>query len=227
MAKENILIVDDEEDVLELVQFNLEKDGYKTETAVSGEEALKKAKAKRPDLIILDLMLPGIDGLEVCKKLKSDTKTEGIPVIMLTAKSEEADIITGLELGAQDYITKPFSPKVLIARVRRILQKSIVHDLKKTPVKIHELIIDPARHEVLIKNKPVELTFTEFSILYTLAKRPGLVFTRYQIVDSIRGEDYLVTDRAIDVQIVSLRKKLGPCGKYIETVRGIGYKFKD
>ena len=227
MPKENILIVDDEEDVLELLRFNLEKDGYKTETAVSGEEALKKAKAKRPDLIILDLMLPGIDGLEVCKKLKSDTKTENIPVIMLTAKSEESDIITGLELGAQDYITKPFSPKVLIARVRRILQKTIAHDLEKAPVKIHELVIDSARHEVLIKNKPVELTFTEFSILYKLAKRPGMVFTRYQIVDSIRGEDYLVTDRAIDVQIVSLRKKLGPCGKYIETVRGIGYKFKD
>jgi len=227
MAKENILIVDDEEDVLELVRFNLEKNGYKTETAVSGEEALKKAKAKRPDLIILDLMLPGIDGLEVCKNLKSDTKTENIPVIMLTARSEETDIVTGLELGAQDYITKPFSPKILIARVRRILQKTIIHDLEKTPIKIQELIIDPARHEVLVKNKPVELTFTEFGILYTLAKRPGLVFTRYQIVDSIRGEDYLVTDRAIDVQIVSLRKKLGPCGKYIETVRGVGYKFKD
>ncbi|MGD0785531.1 MAG: response regulator [Sedimentisphaerales bacterium] len=227
MAKENILIVDDEEDVLELVRFNLEKNGYKTETATSGEDALAKAKSKLPDLIILDLMLPGIDGLEVCKKLKSEAKTENIPVIMLTAKSEESDIITGLELGAQDYITKPFSPKVLVARVRRNLQKIIAHDLEKTPVKIHELIIDPARHEVLIKNKPVELTFTEFSILYTLAKRPGLVFTRYQIVDSIRGEDYLVTDRAIDVQIVSLRKKLGPIGKYIETVRGIGYKFKD
>jgi two-component system alkaline phosphatase synthesis response regulator PhoP len=227
MAKENILIVDDEEDVLELLRFNLEKNGYKIDTAISGEEALTKARAKLPDLIILDLMLPGIDGLEVCKKLKSDTKTEGIPVIMLTAKSEESDIVTGLELGAQDYITKPFSPKVLIARVRRILQKNIAHDLEKTPVKIHELTIDPARHEVLIKNKPVELTFTEFSILYTLAKRPGMVFTRYQIVDSIRGEDYLVTDRAIDVQIVSLRKKLGSCGKYIETVRGIGYKFKD
>ncbi len=227
MAKENILIVDDEEDVLELLRFNLEKNGYKIDTAISGEEALTKARAKLPALIILDLMLPGIDGLEVCKKLKSDSKTESIPIIMLTAKSEETDIVTGLELGAQDYITKPFSPKVLIARVRRILQKNLVRDLEKTPVKIHELIIDSARHEVLIKNKPVELTFTEFSILYTLAKRPGMVFTRYQIVDSIRGQDYLVTDRAIDVQIVSLRKKLGPCGKYIETVRGIGYKFKD
>lgn len=227
MAKENILIVDDEEDVLELVRFNLEKDGYKIYTAVSGEEALEKARAKLPDLIILDLMLPGIDGLEVCKKLKNDNKTQNIPVIMLTAKSEEADIVTGLEIGAQDYITKPFSPKVLVARVKRNLQRVTAHDLEKSPVKIHELTIDPARHEVLIKNKPVELTFTEFNILYTLAKRPGLVFTRYQIVDAIRGQDYLVTDRAIDVQIVSLRKKLGSIGKYIETVRGIGYKFKD
>lgn len=227
MAKENILLVDDEEDVLELVRFNLEKDGYKIETAVSGEEAIEKARTKLPDLIILDLMLPGIDGLEVCKKLKTDSKTQNIPVIMLTAKSEDSDIITGLEIGAQDYITKPFSPKVLVARVRRNLQTVSAQDLQKAAVKIHELSIDPARHEVLVKNKPVELTFTEFGILYTLAKRPGLVFTRYQIVDSIRGQDYLVTDRAIDVQIVSLRKKLGSIGKYIETVRGIGYKFKD
>jgi two-component system, OmpR family, alkaline phosphatase synthesis response regulator PhoP len=227
MPKENILIVDDEEDVLELVRFNLEKNGYKVETATSGEEAFAKARAKLPDLILLDLMLPGIDGLEVCKKLKGDTKTESIPVIMLTAKGEEIDIVTGLELGAEDYVTKPFSPKVLVARVRRILQRVAARDSEKTPVKIHELIMDPARREVLIKNKPVELTFTEFNILYTLAKRPGMVFTRYQIVDAIRGEDYLVTDRAIDVQIVSLRKKLGPTGKYIETVRSVGYRFKD
>ncbi|OHB57233.1 MAG: DNA-binding response regulator [Planctomycetes bacterium GWF2_42_9] len=227
MPKEKILIVDDEEDVLELVRFNLEKDGYKSETASSGEEAITAAKSKLPDLVILDLMLPGIDGLEVCKKLKSDSKTENIPIIMLTAKGEESDIITGLELGADDYITKPFSPKVLTARVRRILQRHITRNLENAPVKINDISIDPARHEVLVKNKVVELTFTEFSLLYTLARRPGVVFTRYQIVDAIRGQDYLVTDRAIDVQIVSLRKKLGAAGKYIETVRGIGYKFKD
>ena len=227
MAKENILIVDDEEDVLELIRYNLDKNGYNTETAITGEEALTKARAKLPDLVILDLMLPGIDGLEVCKKLKSDTKTEHIPVIMLTAKGEEADIVTGLELGADDYVTKPFSPKVLIARVRRILHRTIARDLEKAPVKIHELTIDPARRQVLIKNKPVDLTFTEFNILYALAKRPGLVFTRYQIVDALHGDDYLVTDRAVDVQIVGLRKKLGSCSKYIETVRGVGYRFKD
>jgi two-component system phosphate regulon response regulator PhoB len=227
MARENILIVDDEEDVLELVRYNLDKEGYKVEMATSGEEALAKAKAKLPNLIVLDLMLPGIDGLSVCKKLKSDSKTGSIPVVMLTAKGEETDIVTGLELGADDYITKPFSPKVLVARVRRILQKVVARDLEKTPVKIHELTIDPARREVLIKNKPVDLTFTEFNILYALSKKPGLVFTRYQIVDTIHGEDYLVTDRAIDVQMVSLRKKLGQCGEYIETVRGVGYRFRD
>lgn len=227
MPKENILIVDDEEDVLELVRYNLDKNGYRIGTATTGEDALAKARAKLPDLIILDLMLPGIDGLEVCKKLKSDTKTQNIPIIMLTAKGEEADIVTGLELGADDYVAKPFSPKVLVARIRRILHRTIARDLDKAPVKIHELTIDPARRQVLIKNKPADLTFTEFNILYTLAKRPGLVFTRYQIVDALHGDDYLVTDRAVDVQIVGLRKKLGPCSKYIETVRGVGYRFKD
>jgi len=227
MVKESILIVDDEEDVLELVRYNLDKNGYNTETATTGEEALAKARAKLPDLVILDLMLPGIDGLGVCKKLKSDAKTEHIPIIMLTAKGEEIDIVTGLELGADDYVTKPFSPKVLVARVRKILHRAIARDLEKAPVKIYELTIDPARREVLIKNKPVELTFTEFNILYVLVKRPGLVFTRYQIVDALHGDDYLVTDRAVDVQIVGLRKKLGPCSKYIETVRGVGYRFKD
>jgi two-component system, OmpR family, alkaline phosphatase synthesis response regulator PhoP len=227
MPKERILIVDDEEDVLELVRYNLDKEGYKVETAITGEQALAKARTKLPDLIILDLMLPGIDGLDVCKKLKSDSKTQNVPIIMLTAKSEESDIVAGLELGADDYVTKPFSPKVLIARVRRALQRPITRDLEKNTVRADEMTIDPSRREVLIKNKPVELTFTEFNILYTLAKRPGQVFTRYQIVDAIHGEDYLVTDRAIDVQIVSLRKKLGTYEKYIETVRGVGYRLKD
>jgi two-component system alkaline phosphatase synthesis response regulator PhoP len=227
MANERILIVDDEEDVLELVRYHLDKNGYKVDTAASGEEAISEARKKSPDLIILDLMLPGIDGLEVCKKLKSDLKTEPIPIIMLTAKGEESDIVTGLELGAEDYLTKPFSPKVLIARIRRILHRSVSRDLDKPPIKIHDLIIDPGRREVLVKGKQVNLSYTEFNILYILAKRPGLVFTRYQIIDAIHGNDYLVTDRAVDVQIVSLRKKLASCGRYIETVRGVGYRFKD
>ena len=227
MAREKILIVDDEEDVLELVRYNLAKNGYTVTGAATGEEALRKVRSKTPDLMILDLMLPGVDGLNVCKQLKADPKTEHIPIIMLTAKGEEADIVTGLELGADDYVTKPFSPKVLIARVRRSLQRTVARDSKKAPVKVHELTIDPARRQVLIADKPIELTYTEFNILHALARRPGMVFTRYQIVDAVHGDDYLVTDRAVDVQMVGLRKKLGPCGQYIETVRGVGYRFKE
>ncbi|HUV62499.1 MAG TPA: response regulator transcription factor [Sedimentisphaerales bacterium] len=227
MANESILVVDDEEDVLELVRYNLDRSGYHVETATSGEEALAKARRKLPDLVILDLMLPGMDGLDVCKKLKNDAKTEGLPIIVLTAKSEESDIVTGLELGADDYVTKPFSPKVLIARVRRILRRAVSRDMEKSPIRIRDLVMDPGRREVLAKGKHVNLTFTEFNILYALARRPGLVLTRYQIVDAVHGDDYPVTDRAIDVQIVSLRKKLGSCGSYIETVRSVGYRFKD
>jgi len=227
MANENILVVDDEEDVLELVRYNLDRSGYRVETASSGEEALAKARRKLPDLVILDLMLPGMDGLEVCKRLKNNVKTEGLPIIVLTAKGEETDVVTGLELGADDYVTKPFSPKVLIARVRRILRRAVSRDMEKPPIRIGDLVMDPGRREVLVKGKRVNLTFTEFNILYALAKRPGMVFTRYQIVDAVHGDDYPVTDRAVDVQIVSLRKKLGSCGNYIETVRGVGYRFKD
>jgi two-component system phosphate regulon response regulator PhoB len=209
------------------VELNIAREGYRVLTCGTGEQALKLAGSKLPSLVILDLMLPGIDGLEVCKKLKSDPKTENIPIVMLTAKGEESDIVTGLELGADDYITKPFSGKVLVARVRRILRRMVTAADDKAVLKVQDLTIDPSRREVLIEGKPVQLTFTEFNILHILAKRPGLVFTRYQIVDAIRGSDYLVTDRAVDVQIVSLRKKLGRYGEYIETVRGVGYRFKD
>jgi two-component system phosphate regulon response regulator PhoB len=227
VVRGSILAVDDEEDVLELVRYNFNKEGFKVETATTGEEALKKAKANPPNAILLDRMLPGIDGIEVCRQLKADSKTSSIPIIMLTAKGEESDVVSGLEVGADDYVTKPFSPKVLIARVRRILYRQTAAKQENTPVKIHDLSIDPARYEVKLKNKPIELTFTEFMILYTLARKPGLVLSRYNIVDAIRGSNYVVTDRAVDVQIVSLRRKLGQFGKYIETVRGVGYRFKD
>jgi two-component system phosphate regulon response regulator PhoB len=227
MDKPTILVVDDEEDIVELVELNIAREGYRVLACGTGEQALKLAGSKLPSLVILDLMLPGIDGLEVCKKLKSDPKTENIPIVMLTAKGEESDIVTGLELGADDYITKPFSGKVLVARVRRILRRMVTAADDKAVLKVQDLTIDPSRREILIEGKPVQLTFTEFNILHILAKRPGLVFTRYQIVDAIRGSDYLVTDRAVDVQIVSLRKKLGRYGEYIETVRGVGYRFKD
>lgn len=228
MAQEKILIVEDEEDVQELVRYNLEKNGYRTESAMTGREGVQKAQSGHPDLILLDLMLPELDGLEVCKLVKKDAKTASIPVIMLTAKGTEADIVAGLEMGADDYITKPFSPRVLMARVKAVLRrKEMVADNDKVILRIHDLEIDPGRHRLLVKGKPVSLTTTEFSLLKFLASRPGWVFTRYQIVDAVHGNDYPVTDRSVDVQIVGLRKKLGKAGQYIETVRGVGYRFQE
>jgi two-component system phosphate regulon response regulator PhoB len=228
MAKKNILVVDDEEDILDLIEYNLVKEGYTVLRAETGEAALKKARAKLPDLILLDLMLPGVDGLDVCRLLKNDPKTAHIPVVMLTAKGEEADVVAGLELGADDYITKPFSPRVLIARIKVILRRgAAVPREDKATIKIHSLLINPSRHEVMFKGKSIDLTFTEFKVLSFLAGNPGRVFTRYQIINSVRGEDHVVTDRSVDVQITGLRKKLGTAGKFIETVRGVGYRFKD
>jgi two-component system alkaline phosphatase synthesis response regulator PhoP len=229
MPKERILVVEDEEDILELVRYNLVKEGYQVTGALTGEDALRKARAEVFDLIVLDLMLPGIDGLDVAKKLKSDQKTVHVPILMLTAKGEEADIVTGLELGADDYVPKPFSPRVLIARVRAILRRKAgtPDEREVSMLRIHNLEIDLGRRSVLISGQAVDLTYTEFQVLYILARRPGWVFTRSQIVDAVRGDDYPVTDRSVDVQIVGLRKKLGVSGRYIETVRGVGYRFKE
>lgn len=228
MGKEKILAVDDEEDILELVRYNLTREGFSVLGTTSGEDALKIARREEPDLIVLDLMLPGIDGLEVTRKLKNDAKTRTIPVIMLTAKGEEADVVAGLELGADDYITKPFSPRILTARVRAVLRRpgeSASDDEAVT--RIHDLVIHPGRRDVQADGESVDLTYTEFQVLAFLARRPGWVYTRSQIVDAVRGDDYPVTDRSVDVQIVGLRKKLGTRGKYIETVRGVGYRFRE
>lgn len=228
MAKESILVVEDEDDIRELLRYNLAKEGYQVTGSASGEEALKAVRVATPDLVLLDLMLPGMDGLEVCRSLKQTPLTRNLPIVMLTAKGEEADIVAGLELGADDYVTKPFSLRVLLARLRAVLRRRSAAPLPETaPLTIHELVIHPGRHEVLVQGRPVDLTATEFRLLNLLARRPGWVFTRSQIVNEIHGDDYSVTERAVDVQIVSLRKKLGPCGKYLETVRGIGYRFKE
>jgi two-component system phosphate regulon response regulator PhoB len=228
MTKEHILVVDDEEDILELLTYNLVREGYQVTGALTGEDALRKIKSMTFDLIILDLMLPGMDGLEITKSLKNDQKVRNIPILMLTAKGEEADIVTGLELGADDYITKPFSPRILIARIRAALRRKSEKPTDESAVlRIHGLEIDPGRRSVLADNKSIDLTFTEFQILLTMARKPGWVFTRFQIVDAVRGSNYPVTDRSVDVQIVGLRKKLGSSGKYIETVRGVGYRFSE
>lgn len=227
MPREKIVVVDDEEDILELVEFNLAKEGYRISCKRSGEEALDYVRSNPPDLVILDLMLPGVDGLDVCRSLKGDPKTKHIPVVILSAKGEEADVVTGLELGADDYVIKPFSPRVLSARVKNALRKSRGGQQDESaPLTIDGLSINPGRHEVSIDGKMLDLTLTEFRVLHFLARQRGWVFTRFQIVDAVKGEDYPVTDRSVDVQIVGLRKKLGDYGKYIETVRGVGYRFK-
>jgi two-component system, OmpR family, alkaline phosphatase synthesis response regulator PhoP len=228
MAIPKLLVVDDEEDILELLRFNLSSEGFHVVCVATGEEALEKVRSELPDLVLLDLMLPGIDGLEVARRLKNQPGTREIPVVMLTAKGEEGDIVKGLEMGAEDYITKPFSRKVLGARIRAVLRrKEAGPKEEKEVLSNHDLVIHPGRREVLVKGKPVDLTFTEFGILHFLARRPGWVFTRSQIVDAVRGDEYFVTDRAVDVQIVGLRKKLGSAAKNIETVRGVGYRFKE
>jgi two-component system phosphate regulon response regulator PhoB len=228
MARETILIVEDEEEIQELLHYNLSKDGFRSIGVLSGEDAIKKARAEHYDCILLDLMLPGMDGLDVCRALKKDEKTRNIPVIMLTAKGEEPDIVTGLELGADDYIVKPFSPKVLIARIKTVLRRKSAEPVDESaPLQVHGMQIHPGRREVLFKNKPIELTNMEFQLLHFLASRPGWVFSRYQIVEGVRGDNYPVTDRSVDVMIVGLRKKLGDAGSLIETVRGAGYRFKE
>lgn len=228
MAKESILVVEDEEDIRELLKYNLEKEGYQVFGSATGEEALQAVRNRRPDLILLDLMLPGMDGLEVCRKIRGEAQTQHLPIIMLTAKGEEADIVTGLELGADDYITKPFSPRVLLARLRAALRRRSMQFPPATePLRTEGLVIHPGRHEVLVQGQLIQLTVTEFRLLHLLARRPGWVFTRSQIVNEIHGDDYPVSDRSIDVQIVSLRKKLGDFGAHLETIRGIGYRFKE
>jgi two-component system phosphate regulon response regulator PhoB len=228
MTKKEILVVDDEEDILALVQYNLTKDGFQVRTAMTGEDALRSARVQPPDLILLDLMLPGLDGFGVTRSLKADPRTAAVPIVFLSARGEEADIVAGLELGAEDYVTKPFSPRVLVARVKAVLRrKTEASPVDQTLIRMHDLVIDPARHEVQVDGRPVELTHTEFRLIQYLAGRPGGVFTRNQIIDAVRGEDYAVTDRSVDVHVAGLRKKLGSAGKYIETIRGVGYRFKD
>lgn len=226
MASGHILIVEDEEEIQELIAYNLRKEGFRVTCIGSGEEAQRKLRIESYNLVLLDLMLPGIDGLEVCKGIRRHPSTTDLPVMMVTAKGGESDIVSGLELGADDYIVKPFSPNVLVARVKALLRRrKKVHPDTEAPVESGPIFIHPGRHEVKIGDENVDLTNMEFRVLYFLASQPGWVFTRYQIVESVRGENYPVTDRSVDVLINGLRKKMGKAGDLIETVRGVGYKF--
>lgn len=229
----SVLVVEDESDIRELITYNLRHEGFEVTGVKTGEEALEVVEAQLPDLILLDLMLPGLDGLRVCHSLKVNPRTKNIPIVMITAKSEESDVVRGLNMGADDYITKPFSPKVLVARVFAVLRRQAetteVEKVENTdtdmmhfgPIHIHL-----GRHEVVVDGQTIDLTSTEFRVLTFLARKPGWVYTRQQILDGVHGDNYAITDRAVDVQIVGLRKKLGEAGEMIETVRGVGYRAK-
>ena len=228
MPAANITIIEDEEDIRYLLSYNLEKEGYSVSGFEAGEEGLAGVRSSPPDLVLLDLMLPGIDGMEVCRRLKRDADTRDIPVIIISARGEETDIIAGLEQGADDYLTKPFSTKIMLARIQTVLRR-VSQPLpdESEVIEIDGLKLDPRKFTASVAGAALELTAGDFRLLQFLASHRGWVFTRYQIVDAIRGEGYVVTERAVDVQIAGLRKKLGDYGSYIQTVRGVGYRFKD
>lgn len=232
MARETIFVVEDEDDILELITYNLSREGFLVRGFDNGEDALRAMASNMPDGAVLDLMLPGIDGLEICRRLRALPGGAALSVIMLTAKGEEADIVRGLEIGADDYIVKPFSPRVLIARMRAQLRRkrsgpSAELDSKEPPLSIAGVSIHPGMRTVTVAGRPVKLTASEFKALYYLVSRPEWVFSRSQIVEAVHGENYPVTDRSIDVLIVGLRRKLAEAGPYLETVRGTGYTFRN
>lgn len=227
--RKTVLVVDDEKDLVELVGYNLQRSGYGVLTASSGTEAIDLARANKPDLIVLDLMLPGLEGTEVARRLKADAATAGIPIVMLTAKGEETDVVVGLTLGADDYVTKPFSMKILLARLNNVLRRSeqtgAVPD--NTIIRAGPLTIDTSKHEASINGEVIKLTLTEFKLLTALANARGRVLTRDQLMDKAMGADVFVTDRAIDVHVTAIRKKLGPASWLVHTVRGVGYRLQE
>jgi phosphate regulon transcriptional regulator PhoB len=224
---ERILVVDDEKDLLELVQYHLTHAGFRVATAATGEQALERAREKSPDLVLLDILLPDIGGLEVCRMLKSDERTKNVPVIFLTAKGEEIDRVVGFELGADDYVTKPFSPRELVLRVRALFKRRRGDADLRPPLTAGDLRLDRDRHEVTIGKKPVDLTATEFKLLAHLMENAGRALSRDSLLDSVWGTEAFVTDRTIDTHVKRLRAKLGKTGEKVETVRGVGYRFRD
>ncbi len=229
MVTKKILIIEDEADIREVIEYNLKREGFKVFCVGDGDEGVDDARSIAPDVILLDLMLPGLDGIEVCRRLKGDTVTGGIPIIMVTAKGEESDIVLGLGVGADDYITKPFSPRELVARVKAVLRRGPLSTSLEGEDKVvrGDLVVDVGRHQALICGKSITLTPSELRLLHLLASHPGRVFTRDQLLSRVIGEGAYVIDRNIDVHIRGVRKKLGDYRNLIETVRGVGYRFTD
>jgi DNA-binding response OmpR family regulator len=227
IVKPRILVVDDEPEAVELVEFNLKQAGFDVASAADGAEALKKARSLQPSLVVLDLMLPEVDGMEVCKLLRHDPATATIPIIMLTAKAAEIDRVLGLELGADDYVTKPFSPRELVLRVKSLLRRGQAPEEKKDLIRVGDLQVDIPRHQVTVKGRPIELTATEFKLLTVLAQRRGRVQSREQLLKDVWEYDNLIDTRTVDTHMRRLREKLGPAAKYLDTIRGVGYRFVD
>jgi len=224
-----ILVVEDEEDILEVIRYNLSREGYRVSGVRDGEEGLERIRRDNPDLVLLDLMLPGIDGLSICQRLKEDPVTRAIPVVMVTAKGEESDVVLGLGMGADDYVVKPFSPRELVARVKAVLRRGPLAPDRVAGERITRgaLSVDVGRHEARIDGKPITLTATEMRMLHFLAAHPGRVFTRDHLLSRVIGEHAVVIDRNIDVHIGSIRRKLGEHRDLIETIRGVGYRFQE
>ena len=226
MGRDKIVVIEDEPDIVEVIAYNLKREGFNVHSANRGDEGLNEVRNQAPVLVILDLMLPGMDGLSVCQQIKSDPFTQDIPIIIVSAKGEESDVVIGLGLGADDYLAKPFSPRELLARVKAVLRRGPVRqDEQKERILIRELLIDVARHEVRIADQLIKLTATEFKILHQLARQPGRAFTREQLLNRVIGEGVVVVDRNIDVHIRSIRKKLEDYSQMIQTIRGVGYRF--
>jgi two-component system phosphate regulon response regulator PhoB len=224
---ERILVVDDEPDLLELVRVNLRQAGYEVETAEAGREALDRLRRRPPDLMVLDLMLPDLSGTEICRRVRQDPELASLPIVMLTAKADEVDRVVGLELGADDYVTKPFSPRELTLRVRAVLRRRLPQSRNEKTLQHGALRIDPERHRCYVLGEEIPLTAKEFDLLRSLMERPGRVMTRDQLLDDVWGTDIAVTSRTIDTHLKRLREKLGPASDLIETVRGVGYRFAE
>jgi DNA-binding response OmpR family regulator len=229
MTREKVVVIEDEPDIREVIEHNLTREGYKVRSTRDGEDGLGLVRKEAPDLVLLDLMLPGLDGIEVCRRLKADPLTRAIPVVMVTAKGEESDVVLGLGMGADDYVAKPFSPKELIARVKAVLRRGPLKEDEATRGRITRdgVAIDASRHDVRVDGGSIAFTATEFRLLHFLASHPGRVFTRDHLLTRVIGEDAIVTDRNIDVHVRAIRKKLGSYRDLIETIRGVGYRFRD